>query len=67
MFFLIILVIACTTFILILATMLAIAAPNLGNLIRYKTAFLPLLWFLLLSGNRLTDERLASWVSFLKK
>ncbi len=35
-------------YILIMATLLPLAAPNFGTLMRYKSAFLPYLWILLL-------------------
>jgi hypothetical protein len=35
-----------------LAVMLALSAPNIGALARYKVSYLPLLWLLVCSGNR---------------
>ncbi len=46
-----ILVVAIITYILILATFLALSTPNLGTLSRYKVGFLPFLVYLLLSHN----------------
>ena len=47
-----ILVLAILTYILILATFLALSTPNLGTLSRYKVGFLPFLVYLLISQNQ---------------
>jgi len=42
--------ISCLTYILLLEVLLTLAAPNLGNLTRYKVGYLPFLVYILLSN-----------------
>ena len=49
---------ATITYVVVLATVLAFAAPNFGALTRYKVGFLPLLAFIIIFDNPILRKHL---------
>ena len=55
-------------FILVMATFLAFAAPNLGTLSRYRIGFLPVLWILIFARNPIMsriEKRVFLWLNII--
>lgn len=59
-------ILSALVFVVVMATFLAFAAPNLGTLSRYRIGFLPILWILMIASNPIMsriEKRVFLWLN----